>query len=732
MPNSAVTPETHGKFSVYPEGRKRNSSRDQRLTISETERLQMLNEVSRALTSRLELHAVYDTVYERISRIMDTAMFFLAFRMPEDDRAYIAYLREFGKLSLDVTTPPGRSVTTHVLSLGQPILFHSAEQYERYAMSQGLPVIILGDESDGGSQSMIFAPLNTGTETIGTLSVQSTREHAYSQHDFDTLTVIASQAAIAVQNARLYEASRNSARRHQALVKVAETINSSLTLSSVLTAVLDSIRDVMPYHLAAIMMPNPRTGVLEAVGAVGELSEYQRRTIRVPKGQGVTGKVLETGKPVVVQDVSKYRGYISGSKSTRSEVAVPLMRGDTVVGVLNVERKQVNAFPDDDVEMLTLFATQAAIAIENARLFEDQQSRVRQMQTIQGIVREMTTVHQNEGMALAIERGLHDLVDFDECIIYLVSEVTADQEPKLEPIAVSVDIDGAARVTKVPRKTRQRGEGLAGWVWEHGAASIVHSMHNDPRTSTGRLPKTDFSIMGVPLMHHGRVSGVITVGKAEPGFYDDAALNVLEIIAGHAAIGFDRCRLYEELNLQATTDDLTGLFNRRHIVRRLSEEMSRAGRNGHPLAAILLDADEFKTINDTYGHDAGDQVLKELARLLVAEVRTEDIVARWGGEEFLLLLPEVNSAGAAVVAERLRDLVASARLARGIGTHRMTVSLGIAMLEPTDKGDEIVTRADRAMYESKKRGGNQLCLNESNQFVHLDRDAEPVPTESAA
>ena len=653
MRNSAATPETHGNFSVYPGGRKRATSKDQRLNVSETERLQMLNEVSRALTSRLELHDVYDTVYERISRIMDTAMFFLAFRMPEDDRAHISYLREFGKLSLDVTTPPGRSVTTHVLSLGQPLLFHSAEQYERYAMSHGLPVIILGDRGDGGSQSMIFAPLNTGTETIGTLSVQSTREYAFSQHDFDTLTVIASQAAIAVQNARLYEASRNSARRHQALVKVAETINSSLTLSSVLNAVLDGIRDVMPYHLAAIMMPNPRTGVLEAVGSVGELTEAQRRLLKVPMGHGVTGKVLETGKPLVIQDVSKYRGYIAGSKSTKCEAAVPLMRGDTVVGVLNVERSEVNGFEDEDVELLMLFATQAAIAIENARLFEDQQNRVRQMQTIQGIVREMTTVHQDEGMALAIERGLHDLVEFDECIIYLVSDSGVEGATILEPIAVSVDIDGAARVTKVPRKARSRGESIAGWVWEQGKATVVHSLYNDPRMAYEKLPKSDFSVMAVPLMHRGRVSGVITVGKTEPGYYDDAALNVLEIIAGHAAIGFDRCRLYEELHLQATTDDLTGLFNRRHIARRLSEEMSRASRNGHPLAALLLDADDFKSINDTYGHDVGDDVLKGLARLLLDEVRTEDIVARWGGEEFLLLLPEVNSDGAIRVAERL-------------------------------------------------------------------------------
>jgi diguanylate cyclase (GGDEF)-like protein len=699
--------------------------------ISETERLQMLNDVSRALTSRLQLHDVYDTVYERISRIMDTSMFFLAFRLPNENQAYIAYLREFGKLSLDVTTPPGRSVTTHVMKLGQPLLFHSSEQYDRYAVSHGLPVIVLGDASNGDGNSMIFAPLNTGTETIGTLSVQSPREQAYSQHDFDTLTVIAAQAAIAVQNARLYEASRRSAQRHQALLKVAETINSSLQLSSVLNAVLDGIREVLPYHLAAIMMPDERTGRLNAVGSVGELSEERARSLRVPLGQGVTGKVLETGRPLIIQDVTKYEGYIPGSEETLSEAAVPLRRGDSVVGVLNVERSELNGFEDEDVELLMLFATQAAIAIENARLFEDQQNRVRQMQTIQNIVRDMTTVHGNDEMALAIERGLHDLIDFDECIIYLVNSSTPDGEPRLDPIEVSEHLDGSPRVAMVPRLSRVRGESVAGWVWQHEKGTVFESLATDPRSDVRTKSFGDFCVMGVPLMHNGNVSGVITIGKLQPGYYDESALNVLEIVAGHAAIGFDRCRLYGELHMQATTDDLTGLFNRRPVARRLREEMSRAARNGHSLAAILLDADDFKSINDTYGHDAGDEVLRGLAGLLQREVRTEDIVARYGGEEFLLLLPEVDAAGAVRVAERLRRLVASTELAKSAGSSRITVSVGVALIEPGDESEKLVSRADQAMYESKKKGGNRLCLAHNGRFDLLDPGSEQIQLDAA-
>lgn len=715
--DTAIRPETQGEFSIYRGGRRRVGSKGQTVSVSETERLQMLNEVSRALTSRLELQDVYDTVYERITRIMDAAMFFLAFRLPEEGRAHIAYLREYGRRSLDVTTPPGKSVTTHVFGLGEPLLFHSAEQYERYALSHGLPVIILGDESEGAPQSMMFAPLNTGTETIGTLSVQSTHENIYSQHDFDTLTVIAAQAAIAVQNARLYEASRDSAQRLQALVKVAETVNSSLQLSTVLDSILDGIRSVLPYHLAAIMLPDARRQRLDAVGSVGELSEEMRRSLKVPLGQGVTGKVFATGQPLVIADVTKYKGYIAGSAAVRSEAAVPLKRGSEAVGVLNIERTEVNGFKDEDIELLLLFASQAATAIENARLFEDQKTRVHQMDTIQAVVQEMTTVHENDGMAATIERGLRRLLDFNECIIYLVSEANRDGRRRLEPIG-----GRRARRSKVPRRARLPGEGIAGWVWENGEATIVDSTHTDPRVSHDVIEHPqEYSVMAAPLMHQDTVSGVITMGKRGAGQYDERGLSVLAILAAHAAIGFDRCRLYQELHLQATTDHLTGLFNRRHLGSRLSEEMSRALRNGHPLAAILLDADDFKAVNDTYGHEAGDAVLKALGKLLQTELRTEDIVARYGGEEFLLLLPEVDEDGAVRVGERLRNIIGATPLAAEAGVTRITVSIGVSLLEKQDKADEIIRRADLAMYESKKRGGNLLCVRRNDEYTFPTR-----------
>jgi diguanylate cyclase (GGDEF)-like protein len=229
-------------------------------------------------------------------------------------------------------------------------------------------------------------------------------------------------------------------------------------------------------------------------------------------------------------------------------------------------------------------------------------------------------------------------------------------------------------------------------------------------------------MIGTPLIYEGRVRGVITLTKLGVGQFDENALRLLEIIAAQAAIAFDRARLYEELRTEAVTDELTKLYNRRYLLDRYREEQSRAIRNRHTLAAIMLDIDRFKTVNDRYGHDAGDVVLRKLAGLIRAVVRAEDIVARYGGEEFCVLLPEIPLPDAEQVAERLRLTIREHLLPEEAGVSRITVSVGMAFLLPDEEGTELFTRADQAMFAVKRRGGNRVCLATASGFVFYDHD----------
>ncbi|KPK15795.1 MAG: hypothetical protein AMJ62_08445 [Myxococcales bacterium SG8_38] len=165
--------------------------------------------------------------------------------------------------------------------------------------------------------------------------------------------------------------------------------------------------------------------------------------------------------------------------------------------------------------------------------------------------------------------------------------------------------------------------------------------------------------------------------------------------------------LVEETQLLALTDGLTGLYNRRHASLRLAEEIARARRNNTGLCVAMCDVDHFKAINDEFGHSAGDRVLQQIADSLTEYVRRNDIVARWGGEEFLVIFCEIKLTAARIVAERLRGRLANTPQVEG-GPEKISVSIGLAMLGPGTDADALIEQADQALYRAKARGRNRV------------------------
>lgn len=660
----------------------------------QAERLQTLTEISRAVSSTLELRALYDTIYQEIGRVMDVTQFFITLRRPESDVMDMPYLREDGDCSVNLEVAYGGNVTSQVIEQGTALLFEDDDAYLVYAQANGLPKRTVGNDH---SEAKIFVPLHNGSRAIGALSVQSTRRHAYTQEDLQTLAIIAAQAAVAIENAKLYEQS-------QALLHVARLISSTLELSTVLDAILGGMRNVIPYHVAAVLLPDRLGEHLEIVGSSGHLAEERRRTIKVPYGAGVTGAVYGTGEPVVVQSIESFPGYLAGSTETRSEMAVPLKRGDVVIGVLDVERTEPNAFSASDLTILTLFASQAAIAIENARLFAAQERRVTELQTIQGIVHKLTPLHDIQSIVGVIDTELAGLIDYHACHVFLL-----DAEANvLQPVIGGVN-----------QLELQIGEGITGWIAHHGRSQIVPStLHDDRILHIPGIAQHEQSILGVPLLCEGHVRGVITLSQDGADQFDDNALRLLEIIAAQAALAFERVWLYEELRLEATTDALTKLHNRRFLLDRLREEQSRASRYDKQLAAIMLDIDKFKTVNDNYGHDAGDAVLVHIADILRNSLRAEDVVSRYGGEEFCVLLPDTTRDGALQAAERLRARAAGHPQPSGADIPRVTVSIGISFHRSGEIGSGLLTRADHAQYKAKHHGGNAVWINEGETGLY--------------
>ncbi|MGI8826572.1 MAG: diguanylate cyclase [Chloroflexota bacterium] len=665
--------------------------------VPQQERLQTLNEISRVLASMLDLRTLYDTIYEQIGRVMDASQFFIALHQSGQPTFDVPYLREDGKLGLDDTAPYGDNVTSLVIAQGSALIYGTAEEYEEYERGHGLSEGLVGEQT---SESGIFVPLNTGSRTIGALTVQTMRRHAYTEEDMGMLSVIASQAAVAIENARLYAESQEAVRRTQAILHVARTISGSLDLATVLDSILTGMRDVLPFYLAAVLLPDHAGEYLEIAGRIGPPDGRGHETIKISIGEGVTGRVFQTGEPMVVPDVRSSTDYVSdGSGHVRSELAVPLRRGENVVGVLNIERQEVNGFSQDDLNLLSLFASQAAIAIENARLFRELRNRVSDLQTIQSVVQQLTPVHEIPAIASVINLELKTLIDYHSWRLFIVDP----DGQALVPISIHGPLSDR-RLTV--------GEGVTGWIAQYGQSVLIDNLLHDPRSAhIAGTPSRPESMIGAPLLYEGSVRGAITLSKLGVRQFDQNSLRLLEIVAAQMAIAFDRAHLYQELRAEAITDPLTSLYNRRYLSERYVEERSRALRNQHTLAAMMVDIDKFKHVNDTYGHDAGDLVLQDLARIIRTTVRAEDIVARYGGEEFCILLPEIPPDDAVQLGSRLRDVIEQHDMPNAAGVQRITVSVGIALLRPGDDTMEVFARADQAMYRVKRAGGNRVCLD---------------------
>jgi diguanylate cyclase (GGDEF)-like protein len=225
-----------------------------------------------------------------------------------------------------------------------------------------------------------------------------------------------------------------------------------------------------------------------------------------------------------------------------------------------------------------------------------------------------------------------------------------------------------------------------------------------------RLDKGIQSFLGVPVVFHDRAIGLIALYNSGAESFSEEDANVAELFASQVAIALDNSRQIELMERQAVTDQLTGLYNRRAFAGVAAKEVGRAWRYGRPLALILFDIDSFKVVNDTHGHSIGDQVLQVMTGLVSKTIRATDVICRYGGDEFIVLMPEAGRDEALAMAERLREEIMRMTVVTPEGTLMMTVSLGVANLGPNgeDDLDNLINRADRAMYQAKAAGRNTV------------------------
>ena len=477
------------------------------------------------------------------------------------------------------------------------------------------------------------------------------------------------------------------------LYDAGQAVLSTFDLDEVLQRILAIARDYFHLRNVAILLLDRPSQQLYVRSQIG-WDEGQDK-IRWSLGQGISGAAALKKQPVYAPDVSKDTRYVCSAKSTHSELAIPLMVRDEVVGVLDCQSDRLDHFDAETIDLLTLFSTQASIALQNARLYSLEQQRARQLQAINAIAQQTTAVLDLEDLLGRVCQLIQDA--------FRVSHVS---------LFLREDHDLVLRAhygTLTPRIPQGGRFPAAPWAdILAGNRTVTETDLCGAPTSTKFFAESA-SRMCIPLVSFGQTLGILALDSALPDAFRDGDLQSLESVADICATAIQNAHYVERVKQLAYLDGLTGIFNRRFFELRFIEEIERARRYNTAMAVIMTDIDLFKRLNDEFGHVLGDEVLRQVSSLFHQQLRKIDVVCRYGGEEFGILLTQTNGKQAMKIAEKLRKMV-EGWLFPGV-PRTVTISAGAAALpEQGTTRDELVRAADSGLYAAKQAGRNKVCL----------------------
>lgn len=479
------------------------------------------------------------------------------------------------------------------------------------------------------------------------------------------------------------------------LYDASQAVLSTFDLDEVLQQILSIARDYFHLQNVAILLLDKDKGELYVRCQVGW--DPGTDTVRVPIGGGITGTAAKQKRPLYVPDVALDPRYVASASRTRSELAVPLMVRDEVVGVLDCQSENLGHFDAETIDLLTLFSTQASMALQNARLYSLERRRASQLEAINAIAQQTTAV-------LDVKELLSKVCSLIQQAFHVshVSVLLKEEE----------DLVLRAHHGELTPRIPEGGRWPAGaGLWGEALASSKTLIENDAQADPERpgFYLETHSRMCIPLVSFGQTLGVLVLDSAQPRAFNPGETQPLESVADICATAIQNAHYVERVKQLAYLDGLTGIFNRRFFELRITEEIERARRFGAGMAIIMVDIDQFKRLNDEFGHLLGDEVLRQVSSIFHQQLRKIDVVCRYGGEEFAILLSQTNPQHALSIAEKLRRLVETWQFP---GVPRpVTISAGTANYPDHGSArDELVKAADAGLYAAKQAGRNRVCL----------------------
>ncbi len=551
-----------------------------------------------------------------------------------------------------------------------------------------------------GVTDLMAVSLQTREHNFGVLLFPHAERRMFGSSNLRLLIGLSLQIALTLENYVVMHEAQRRTKEYELLTEIGQAISSHLVQDEVLRTVqveLGQIFDTSNFYIAFQEEDEIRFELEIEAG------------VRLPKrsrkaGNGLTEYVLRTGEPLLIEsDLEQVRAKLGvdfvPQQPAKSFCAVPILLGDRAQGVmaaLSTERE--SQFQARDLEVMQTAAGQLGVAIENARLFTEEQRRARHLAFLNNISKVAISSEDAEQMMANIVREIQKNFHYDHIGIGIMDYATKDIEIKAEAGTASQTLGRRIAV----------GSGVLGKVARTGVSALVQNA--GPGQLAGVLPESR-AVLCLPITYGESLLGVLNVESRDENAFAPQDVLILNTLADLLATALHNSFVFQKLQQQSITDGLTGIKTRRFFWEALSSEWKRASRSGRPFSVVLVDLDKFKEVNDSLGHLEGDLVLARVGRLLEQKCRQSNVVARYGGDEFIILMPETGIEQAQVLAERLRLWLATDPM---LEEHHITGSFGVASFPVHGFSvEDLIRVADAGMYVSKHAGGNQVSTSDA-------------------
>jgi len=527
-------------------------------TRDRAQEMEGVNEVGRAITSMLDQREVIRQLVDITKRRF--GYYFVSIALIEGDKLILRDSSTIGDSdarleagSLAVDLEQDTSLVTEAVRTAEPVLVNEVREDPRY--------MVIPELAD--TRSELDIPMIVKGRIIGVLNVQNDRPYTFSQTDVALLQSLSNQAGVAIDNARLFEETQRRMREVQLLNDVSLASASGVRLEETLQSAAEALAAEREADLAALMLLDEESDELSLDAGVG----YPEGVVghaRIPVGEGVVGWVAEHREPVLVPDKREEPRSIDLEQVelvTRSELCVPMITGGRCIGVINVESRQINAFTEDDLRLLTTLAGNMAVLVERARLTEETRYRAQQLAAINEVGQAMTSVLDPSAVLQQIVDSTKDRFGYYFVNVALVegsrvalraASAIGDSETRPESGEVSVDLYGLGLVSEAART---------------GEPTLSRDVREDQRyVFMPEMPET-MSELCVPIKVRGRVIGVLDLESSRVNDFDDTDVALFQSLASQAGAVLENARLFEETRTRA--DELARLNE-------LSEQLSQA------------------------------------------------------------------------------------------------------------------------------------------------------------